>query len=210
MDDRFKNIDVKKRNKILNSAFEEFATNNYSKASTNNIVKKAGISRGLLYHYFANKKDLYNYLKKYSMDLVMDEVNSKIDWEIGDIFERLKQIILIKLSIFETYPFLVDFFSMMISNDVTEELTESELNKLQHEYKETKIYKDIYSENIDFSKFRDDIDVKKALDIIRWTMEKYSEEIQRKMKFNNESLDYSKMKLEIDEYNEILKESFYK
>ncbi|MGB9789244.1 MAG: TetR/AcrR family transcriptional regulator [Thermotoga caldifontis] len=47
------------RNEILNAAIEEFAENGYEAASTNTITRRAGVSKGLLFHYFKNKEGLY-------------------------------------------------------------------------------------------------------------------------------------------------------
>jgi AcrR family transcriptional regulator len=44
MEEILKNMGEEKRNRIINSALEEFSKNSFEKASTNNIVKKAGIS----------------------------------------------------------------------------------------------------------------------------------------------------------------------
>ena len=62
MDEILKNIDAEKRDRIINSAIDEFAMYPYEKASTNNIVKNAGISKGLLFHYFENKQELVQHL----------------------------------------------------------------------------------------------------------------------------------------------------
>lgn len=46
------------RERILNAAMNEFGQNGYAKTSLNNICK-AGIPKGLLYHNFKNKDELY-------------------------------------------------------------------------------------------------------------------------------------------------------
>mgnify|MGYP001006429114 FL=1 len=51
-------IDEQKRQRVIRASIEEFAKG-YEVASTNEIVRKAGISKGLLFHYFGNKKNLY-------------------------------------------------------------------------------------------------------------------------------------------------------
>lgn len=45
--------------KITDAAMELFASKGFAATKTGEIVKKAGISQGLLYHYFPDKKDLY-------------------------------------------------------------------------------------------------------------------------------------------------------
>ena len=46
------------REKILEVAGEEMARHGYQTASTSEILKRLGISKGALYHHFASKKDL--------------------------------------------------------------------------------------------------------------------------------------------------------
>jgi len=47
------------KEKILNSALAEFGAKSYEGASINNICNENGISKGLIYHYFKDKDDLY-------------------------------------------------------------------------------------------------------------------------------------------------------
>lgn len=69
MDKRFSHIDAdnEKVHRIIDYGFKEFSENDFEKASTNNIVKQANISRGLLYYYFKDKRELYDYLVEYSV-----------------------------------------------------------------------------------------------------------------------------------------------
>ncbi|EUJ31031.1 TetR family transcriptional regulator [Listeria cornellensis FSL F6-0969] len=50
-----------KRDKILKVAVEEFADHGYKAASTNRISEIAGVSKGLIFHYFGSKeKTIYS------------------------------------------------------------------------------------------------------------------------------------------------------
>lgn len=49
-----------KRIEILRVATEEFATNGFYKTKTDIIAEKAGVSKGLIFHYFKSKKNLYS------------------------------------------------------------------------------------------------------------------------------------------------------
>ncbi len=62
MFDKFLTLDQEKQERILNAASKEFAQKGFVNASTNEMVKEAGISKGLLFHYFKNKKQLYLFL----------------------------------------------------------------------------------------------------------------------------------------------------
>ena len=58
-------MEPEKRERIINAAINEFTKKGYRNASTNEIVKEAGISKGLIFHYFKNKKQLYLFLYDY-------------------------------------------------------------------------------------------------------------------------------------------------
>lgn len=47
------------KQKILTAAIEEFGEKDYSLASTNSICKKHNISKGLLFHHFKNKDEIF-------------------------------------------------------------------------------------------------------------------------------------------------------
>lgn len=47
------------RQRILDAAMEEFARNGYSSASMNTICAENGISKGIIYHYFSDRDELY-------------------------------------------------------------------------------------------------------------------------------------------------------
>lgn len=69
MYENFEKISEEKKNRIIKSALKEFAVKGYEEASTNNIVKEAGISKGMIFHYFENKKNLYLYILDYCAEL---------------------------------------------------------------------------------------------------------------------------------------------
>lgn len=62
MFETFENLPESRKNQILKICVEEFAKNGYKNTSTNTIVKRLGISKGVLFLYFKNKKNLYMYL----------------------------------------------------------------------------------------------------------------------------------------------------
>ena len=56
---RFSNLDEPRRQAILDAAAEEFAERGFAHASYNRIIERAGISKGAMYYYFADKDDLF-------------------------------------------------------------------------------------------------------------------------------------------------------
>jgi len=57
-----------KRKLILETALSLFADEGYAHVSINEIAKKAGIAKGLLYSYFESKEDLLREVIKYGME----------------------------------------------------------------------------------------------------------------------------------------------
>ncbi|KKD47148.1 TetR/AcrR family transcriptional regulator [Listeria seeligeri] len=71
-----------KRKKILEAAMEEFAEKGYQAASTNQICAKAGVSKGLIFHYFGSKEKLYIAVVSYAIDFATNKVNvEKETWK---------------------------------------------------------------------------------------------------------------------------------
>lgn len=50
---------IEKRNRIIQAAFKLFCENGYYHTSTTDIAKEAGVSIGVIYNYFADKKAIY-------------------------------------------------------------------------------------------------------------------------------------------------------
>ena len=58
----FFNLPEAKREALIAIAIDEFAEHDFQNASISRIVAKAGIAKGSIYQYFADKEDLYLYL----------------------------------------------------------------------------------------------------------------------------------------------------
>ena len=66
MYEAFEALPEEKRQQIIRAAVEVFAKHEYKRASTDDIAAKAGISKGALFYYFKNKRELYSYLIHYA------------------------------------------------------------------------------------------------------------------------------------------------
>lgn len=56
-----------KKDDIIQSALDEFATYNYNRASVNSIIQKSKTSKGTFYYHFESKESLYLELVKFAM-----------------------------------------------------------------------------------------------------------------------------------------------
>jgi TetR/AcrR family transcriptional regulator len=201
------NIDAEKEDRIINAATKVFAENGYKRASTNAIVKEAGISKGILFHYFKSKKDLYLSLYEHLSDLFAEKIYDRLDWEERDIFEIIRQVSVIKLEMFSTYPDLINFLNSVFHEEDVE--VKEEVEKIRESLTDSSFTK-LFS-NIDATKFREGIDVGKAVQVIYWTFEGFANQQQAKAKSMSVAEIYKEDVLaELDSYTELLKKSFYK
>ena len=74
----------------INAAIEVFSKYDYKHASTDLIAAKAGITKGSLFYYFHNKKELYLYLYDYIMDVMKEQLPDRDILNITDFFELLE------------------------------------------------------------------------------------------------------------------------
>lgn len=202
MNEIIKNIPIDKRDRIINAALEEFSRYGYSNTSTNNIVESADISKGLLYHYFGSKDRLYSVLKEFAVELAYRDVVDEIDWNDSDIYRRITQYYKIKINVAKEYPYLFKFVESLHY-----EMGERELEGYIATISPT-LYKNLLTYNIDFTKFDDTLDIRKSVNIIRWTIEKYVDKaIEDIIHFGK--IDEQKIWEQIEEYVIILKQAFY-
>jgi AcrR family transcriptional regulator len=52
-------LDNSRKDKIVQSSIEEFSEHGFEKASTDRISKRAEVSKGLIFHYFGSKENLF-------------------------------------------------------------------------------------------------------------------------------------------------------
>lgn len=55
---------IEKKNKIIEAAYEIFSEVGYYATNTPDIAKKAGVSTGIIYGYFKDKRDILSYVLK--------------------------------------------------------------------------------------------------------------------------------------------------
>lgn len=195
-----------KRKSILNAAMAEFC-NGYEKASTDTIVKSAGVSKGLLFHYFGTKKDLFLYVYDYAIQIVMAEFYDLINLDDRDILQRLRQIALLKMDLMQKHPMIFNFIahaSFPDSEDVKNNIMEQR----------DKLTNDVYPKlfyDIDRSLFREDIDVDTAINAILYTIEGYAQGEANPDKSTADYYgEYERYLNDLERYIQLFRMSFYR
>ncbi len=108
MNEKFFDLKSEKQDKMINAALHLFADNGYKHASTDDIVREAGISKGLLFHYFINKEGLYSFLTDYSVKYLLFEFDRSIgeETEYFAFWDKLEGA---KVGVLRNYPYMYKF-----------------------------------------------------------------------------------------------------
>ncbi len=205
MNEKFFKMDSEKQGRILNAALDEFASFGYDRASTNNIVKNAGISKGLLFHYFDSKKGLYNFLYNYTIDYALEKFDGEIDLEEKDLLLLLEKTIFIKIKLMRKYPNLFNFFISCFM-DTAEEAKDLDI---KNDPRSLELKNNIYN-NVNFSLFREDLELSRIMATIESTLEQFSTNEMRKLKVTGGELDLDLMYNEVIAYIDMFRRIFYK
>lgn len=82
---------TERKEKILESALELFANQGYNATATSKIAKKAGVSEGLIFRHFANKKGL--------LQAIMEEAEKRLKEILKPILEETDPAAVIRKTI---------------------------------------------------------------------------------------------------------------
>lgn len=94
---------IEKKNKIIEAAYEIFSEVGYYAANTPEIAKKAGVSTGIIYGYFKNKRDILSYVLKIYIN--------KVALPVMDYFETLNSDSDLKKAVSEVVDMTIDIHS---------------------------------------------------------------------------------------------------
>ena len=87
MNSRFFELKKEKQDRMINAALKVFGMNGYRHAGTDEIVREAAVSKGLLFHYFENKIGAYTFSYDYSVRYLSMELKSNVDPDEKDMFK---------------------------------------------------------------------------------------------------------------------------
>lgn len=207
MHENFIGLKQEKRDVIINAALMEFAAKGYDLASTNEMVKAAGISKGALFHYFISKKELFLFLCDYVFEVVSREFYEQIGHCGGDLLIRYRRAAMLKGAVYQRYPPIFEFIKRLAAEKSPEIAAElkARLGKM------TGYGYECLLGNLDLSLFRQDVPADKIRDLITWALENYgyrSLELVGDQKV--EDIDLEALNADFDKYLNVLRTCFYK
>ncbi|WP_051204413.1 TetR/AcrR family transcriptional regulator [Butyrivibrio sp. VCD2006] len=120
MNEKFFDLKKEKQDRIINAALRSFALGGYIHASTDDIVKLAGISKGLIFHYFETKLGLYQFVYDYSIRVINLEIRAAISGDITDFFTIREEIEKVLSICMQQYPYIKLFLYKAQAEDTPE------------------------------------------------------------------------------------------
>lgn len=200
MNSKFFDVKKEKQDNIINAALRLFTVKGYKDASTDVIVKEAGISKGLLFHYFISKKGLYEFIVNYSTKYMTLELTRSVRNGEKDFFNIMSQIEAGKTRILRHYPYMHQFLrSIRFENDpeavsaIGNNIADLELT-----------YSNIYSQ-IDSKKLINPDESAQLIDMIEWINDGFM-----KGRLIQNDFDCDICNEEFAAYLNMLKKHFYK
>ena len=122
MNDKFFDLKKEKQDRMINAALKIFGLYGYRFASTDEIVREAGISKGLLFHYFGSKLGVYSFVFDYSVRYMSMVIKASVNPKETDFFTLCKQLEIGKLQVLKNYPYMQLFLDKCNEETVNEAL----------------------------------------------------------------------------------------
>lgn len=120
MNEKFFDIKKEKQDRIISAAQKAFALYGYMHASTDLMVRDAGISKGLLFHYFETKLGLYTFVYDYSVRFIGINFTTNVSREEKDYFVLAEQVERAWADAMQQFPYIRLFLSGAEADDTPE------------------------------------------------------------------------------------------
>jgi len=178
---------------------EEFASKGYDRASTNAIIKKAGISKGAIFQYFMNKELMFYYIFDHAEKQIKDYILDNIDLNSPDLLIRVQSYMDSMLNLLTDFPRTMEFILKARSDDnigIKSEILKREsdsYNKLE----------EVFKTGLDIELFKSPKELDKIIIILKSTLDKLLEDGL------NSSLDKSEIYDTICDYISYFRKLFY-
>lgn len=167
MNSIFYKLDKEKQKRIINASLYVFSKSNFKHGSTDDIAAEAQIAKGSLFQYFKNKKTLYIFLYDYALKELERKADELFDFNERDYFMTLKSSMLIKARLLSEYPYLYDF--VIRANEEQNPDIQQSIQEINSK-REIPTWERFYG-NIDYSKFKEGIDLQNLNKMITWCAE---------------------------------------
>lgn len=143
MNGKFFDLKKEKQDRIINAALKVFAMQDYRFASTDEIVREASISKGLLFHYFVNKLGVYTFVYQFSVQFLLMELQEAVSDGEQDLFDLILQVEQARLQVMRGYPYMQEFLNRSGQESIVNEQEEILQARAQLHKRYQKIYQQV-------------------------------------------------------------------
>lgn len=180
---------------MINAALKVFSQYGYNHASTDEIVKEAQISKGLLFHYFGSKIGMYAFLYDYATRFVTLELTANVDKNENGYFELYHQILSAETAAMAQYPYILLFL-----DKANEEVNQEALAEISERREKYQRIMNTLKDRADITMLAEGIDYQKLRNILDYTIDGL---LRKNIK--NESFRADFFMEEAEEYIELIK-----
>ena len=119
-----------KKEQLVEAALREFGRSSFEQASLNSILQEAGVSKGVFYHHFAHKEELYLHVAGVLLQRKKDYMMAHMTKEDlgGDFFSTLRSQIRLGLRFGRECPEMARFSDRLMQergNDIFNRVMET-------------------------------------------------------------------------------------
>ncbi|ACL69133.1 TetR/AcrR family transcriptional regulator [Halothermothrix orenii] len=194
------NLPEEKQKRIIKAAIAEFASNGYQKGSIQSIADRAGISKGSMYQYFTNKKELFLYIFDIAIDKKINGVKNIISrYRKLTIYELLEKAFEDSIKYAREYPSLYQIYTRAIKGAPREII-----NSLDFKIKTEGLsfYLKLLTEARENGQVRDDINLELATFVVFTLCKYFGEYLGQKIPRSSEK----EIKHNVRDFLKVLKE----
>jgi len=202
----FLKLDEEKKTRVLVAAYNEFLEKGYAEASTNVIIQKAGISKGLLFHYFGCKEGLYRFLMREATRKIASESLPELPDKDADVFALIKSIIQVKISVCLHYPTETNFMLSAWKTNLPESLKQELENMVDIQGN----YINVLVALLDDDLLKDGVEKNIAIEMIAWICEKYTDKLLSGNMLDTQVASWDLIAQDLDKYLDALRGGLYK
>ena len=146
------------RQKIIESALAEFSAKSYGEASLNTICAAGNLSKGIIYHYFKDKDQLYLYCVKECFDALTDYLGNTVTVCDVSIERGLTNYFDARITFFAEHPLYLGVFCGAVMNppdhlakaisEITSSFSAQAVSILTELLKTVKLRRDVLMEEV--------------------------------------------------------------
>lgn len=158
----FEALPEERREAMMRASMAAFGQHSYKEASTEDIARNAGISKGLLFFYFRNKRALYLRTIDYLMERAIQRIVDDDFYAIDDFFELMLYAGERKLATLKRWPWALEFSIRAFYAD------HADVRDIMAGWttRQVDVMFERFFKEVDFSRFRDEVNPREVLDML--------------------------------------------